>query len=245
MFRHFWLLATAVPVLVLADPAVDGYFTGDGTVSVVEKAAADACNAGIGDNYVAVNSDQWNVALNCGKCVELVCTDDRCSETSAPVTAYIVDQCTDCEDEGLDLPLELFKKVTGIDKPSAYTLDWKLVNCPTNGKNSFDTLKSSNSTTSYQAGTVEAPNESSSSVSIREENDKEVDTQQQGDASGTSPPLIALIGVLAAACIAALAVAAYFFMIKRKGNKKRDTFSTLDFDKFSSPAQTKATIVKM
>ncbi|CAI5728129.1 unnamed protein product [Peronospora destructor] len=242
MFRHFWLLATAVPVL--ADPAIDGYFTGDGTVSVVEKATADACNAGIIDNYVAVNSDQWNVALNCGKCVELVCTDDRCSKTSAPVTAYIVDQCTDCEDEGLDLPLELFKKVTGVDKPSAYTLDWKFVNCPTNGENSFDTLKSSNST-SYQAGTVEAPNESSSSVPIREENDKEVDTQQQGDASGTSAPLIALIGVLAAACVAALAVAAYFFMIKRKGNKKRDTFSTLSFDKFSSPAQTKATIVKM
>lgn len=242
--------------MVLAGGDADVYYTGDGTANAVGQTAAGTCNSGIGDNYAALNSDQWNSTLNCSKCVEVVCDDDRCSDTTSPVTVYIVDKCTECEDEGLDLSPAVFKKLTGSD-PTRYTIKWEFVTCP---ENSFSTLKSGGGNT-YEAGKVEAANETPSTVSILQANEEGVEktssAQQQdesekqantksdasGGASGTSPFIVCLV-IAGAVCAVALA-AVTFSAKKKKWGGKRDDCVTRSFDTFSSPAQTKATIVKI
>ncbi|POM58018.1 Hypothetical protein PHPALM_37397, partial [Phytophthora palmivora] len=139
--------------MVFAGGENDIYFTGDGTANEVGQDAADACNSGIGDNYVAINSDQWNSTLNCNKCVEVTCDDDRCSDQTTSVIVHVVAECVDCEDEGLDLSPAVFKKLTGSD-PSRYTIKWEFTQCP---GSTFNTLKSGSN--AYQAGKVAAADE--------------------------------------------------------------------------------------
>ncbi|CAH0478939.1 unnamed protein product [Peronospora belbahrii] len=260
MFRQIWLVATAFPVIVCANGPTDIYFTGMGTVNTEGQAAAVACSADIDDNYVTINSNQWNSTQNCGKCVDIVCEDARCTDSAIRVTAFIVDKCTDCQTESLGLSPSVYKTVTGSSDTTPYTIKWQIANCPADAKSFFVNLKARSGTT-YEAGMVEAATDSSSNVSILEENDKEVEkmptTQEQDksdgantksgdDAPGTSTIVVVLV-VLVAVCGVALAVVAFIFSAKKKKEwgKKLDDCMTRSFDTFSSPAQTKATIVKI
>ncbi|EEY53893.1 uncharacterized protein PITG_07536 [Phytophthora infestans T30-4] len=241
MLRQISLLA-ALPAVALAGGANDIYFTGDGTANAVGKATAATCGASVGDNYVAINSDQWNSTQNCKKCIEVSCDDDRCSDQTNTVVVYVAGECIDCEDEGVDLSPTVFKKLTGSD-PSRFTIKWEFTECP----NSFNALKGSDA---YQAGKVEPADEKQSKVSILQTNEEGVEnnkdnseTQQTNNKSGTddvshggtSPVIVALI-VVGSVC--GIALAAVFYTAKKKGNK-RDECLTKSFDTFSSPAQKK------
>ncbi|OWZ10095.1 hypothetical protein PHMEG_00017109 [Phytophthora megakarya] len=248
MFRHICLLAAALPAVALAGGANDVYFTGDATANEVGDAAAEACNSGILDNYAAINSDQWNSTQNCNKCIEITCDDDRCKDQTTSVIVHVVGECTDCEDEGLDLAPVVFKKLTGSD-PARYTIKWEFTQCPGNTFN----MKSGST---YQAGKVAAADENQKEVKILQANEEGVENQkddsetQQSNtksgveqtAKGTSPFIVAL-GVLAAVCCVALA--AVFYKAKKKHDKGECT--TRSFDTFSSPTQNKkkASIVKI
>ncbi|KAG7378936.1 hypothetical protein PHYPSEUDO_009298 [Phytophthora pseudosyringae] len=242
MFRQLSLLAAALPAMALAGGANDVYYTGDGTANAVGQSAAASC-ASIGDNYAAINSDQWNSTLNCNKCIEVSCDDDRCSDQSNSVVVYVAGECAECADEAVDLSPAVFKKLTG-SAPARYTIKWEFTECPT----SFSALKSSAST--YEAGKVAAADEKQSKVSILQANEEGVENQkddsetQQTNAKsgaadaasgGTSPFIVALV-VVGAVC--GIALAAVFYTAKKKGNK-HDECLTKSFDTFSSPSQKK------
>ncbi|KAG6616050.1 Carbohydrate-binding protein [Phytophthora cinnamomi] len=134
-FRQIALLvAAALPAMALAGS--DSYFTGDGTSYTLGQVSAGNCNfmydPGVGDNYAALNSAQWDSTLNCGRCAEVSCADSRCSDTSSSVTVYIVDKCPECSQGDLDLSPTVFKQLTGSD-PSRYSIKWKFVDCPVSG----------------------------------------------------------------------------------------------------------------
>eukprot|EP00644_Phytophthora_capsici_P002683 jgi/Phyca11/563328/estExt2_Genewise1.C_PHYCAscaffold_110687 len=121
-----------MPVMALAGG--DTYFTGDGTSYTLGQVSAGNCNfmydPGVGDNYAALNNEQWDSTLNCGRCAEVSCADSRCSDTTSTQTVYIVDRCPECKEGDLDLSPTVFKTLTGSD-PSRYSIKWKFfVDCP-------------------------------------------------------------------------------------------------------------------
>ncbi|KAL4115118.1 hypothetical protein PRIC2_014012 [Phytophthora ramorum] len=252
MFRQVWLwAAAALPAVALA--GADTFFMGDGTGNDVGQAAAGKCNSAIGANYAAINSDQWNSTLNCGRCIQVSCDDSRCANTESTVTVYVVGECTECEDEGLDLSPTVFKKLTGSDT-SRYTIEWKFTDCPTISGNSFNTLKSTGTgsgNTNYQAGKVSAADETPSSVNILQANAEGVEKtstqQQQGESDGssspTTSPFFIALGALVAVCAVALAAVAY--SAKKKKWSEKGECVTRSFDTFSSPTQSKAAIAKI
>lgn len=66
--------------------------------------------------------------MNCGRCVEVSCTDPTCSGRPSEIV-YILDQCPGCGYGGLDLSPEVFESITG----QSYTIlpiQWKFVDCP-------------------------------------------------------------------------------------------------------------------
>jgi expansin (peptidoglycan-binding protein) len=136
----------ALPAVVLAGG--DTYYTGDGTSYTLGQVSAGNCNfmydPGVGDNYAALNSEQWDSTLNCGRCAEVSCDDSRCSDTSSTVTVYIVDKCPECSEGDLDLSPTVFKELTGSD-PSRYTIKWKFVDCPVSGNIEYCTKSGSSS----------------------------------------------------------------------------------------------------
>jgi len=148
MFRQISLLSAmaALPAVVLAGG--DTYYTGDGTSYTLGQVSAGNCNfmydPGVGDNYAALNSEQWDSTLNCGRCAEVSCDDSRCSDTSSTVTVYIVDKCPECSEGDLDLSPTVFKELTGSD-PSRYTIKWKFVDCPVSGNIEYCTKSGSSS----------------------------------------------------------------------------------------------------
>lgn len=129
------LLVAAVPAVALAGSS-SSYFTGDGTSYTLGQTSAGNCNfmydPGVGDYYAALNNDQWDDTLNCGRCAEVSCDDSRCSDTTSTVTVWIVDRCPECVEGDLDLSPTVFKQLTGSD-PSRYTIKWKFVDCPVSG----------------------------------------------------------------------------------------------------------------
>ncbi|EQC26888.1 hypothetical protein SDRG_15311 [Saprolegnia diclina VS20] len=81
--------------------------------------------------HVAINHEQWDSGRNCGRCVQVTCTDKRC-KSHAKVIGQVTDQCHECGYGGLDLTLPFFKQVTG-DTTDRYTISWSFVNCPVSG----------------------------------------------------------------------------------------------------------------
>ncbi|KAL3659855.1 hypothetical protein V7S43_015157 [Phytophthora oleae] len=146
MIRQFSLLATVLPALALAGG--DTYYTGDGTSYTLGQVSAGNCNfmydPGVGDNYAALNSEQWDSTLNCGRCAEVSCADSRCSDTTSTQTVYIVDRCPECSKGDLDLSPTVFKALTGSD-PSRYSIKWKFVDCPVSGNIQYCTKSGSSS----------------------------------------------------------------------------------------------------
>ncbi|KAE8965800.1 hypothetical protein PR003_g23426 [Phytophthora rubi] len=145
-FRQIALLSAALPTMALAGG--DTYFTGDGTSYTLGQVSAGNCNfmydPGVGDYYAALNSEQWDSTLNCGRCAEVSCDDSRCSDTSSTVTVYIVDKCPECSEGDLDLSPTVFKQLTGSD-PSRYSIKWKFVDCPVTGNIEYCTKSGSSS----------------------------------------------------------------------------------------------------
>ncbi|RLN54423.1 hypothetical protein BBJ29_008943 [Phytophthora kernoviae] len=78
--------------------------------------------------YAALNADQWDDTMNCGRCAEVWCTDASCSGRSSEIV-YILDQCPGCSHGDLDLSPAVFKSVMG-QSPSKLSIAWKFVDCP-------------------------------------------------------------------------------------------------------------------
>ncbi|EGZ14549.1 hypothetical protein PHYSODRAFT_509048 [Phytophthora sojae] len=145
-FRQIALLSAALPAMALAGG--DTYFAGEGTSYTLGQVSAGNCNfmydPGVGDYYAALNSEQWDSTLNCGRCAEVSCADSRCSDTSSTVTVFIVDKCPECSQGDLDLSPTVFKQLTGSD-PSRYSIRWKFVDCPVSGNVQYCTKSGSSS----------------------------------------------------------------------------------------------------
>ncbi|OWZ10094.1 hypothetical protein PHMEG_00017108 [Phytophthora megakarya] len=141
-FRQVLLYAVALPFMVSGD---DTYYTGESLSYAHEKFSSGNCNfmydPGVGNYYAALNGDQWDSTLNCGRCAE-VSSDG----TTDPVTVYIVDKCDECEDEGLGLSPMVFMQLTHNADTS---IKWKFVDCPVNGN--IEYCSSSLSTNSWLA----------------------------------------------------------------------------------------------
>ncbi|POM78715.1 Carbohydrate-binding protein [Phytophthora palmivora] len=145
MFLQISLLV-AMPVMALAGG--DTYFTGDATSYTLGQVSAGNCNfmydPGVGDNYAALSSAQWDSTLNCGRCAEVSCDDSRCSDTTSTQIVYFVDKCPECQEGDLDLSPTVFKTLTGSD-PSRYNIKWKFVDCPVSGNIEYCTKSGSSS----------------------------------------------------------------------------------------------------
>lgn len=126
----------------------DSYFTGDSTSYTLGQVSAGNCNfmydPGVGDNYAALSSEQWDSTLNCGRCAEVSCADSRCSDTTSTQIVYFVDRCPECKEGDLDLSPTVFKTLTGSD-PSRYSIKWKFVDCPVSGNIQYCTKSGSSS----------------------------------------------------------------------------------------------------
>ncbi|KAI9982591.1 hypothetical protein PInf_008563 [Phytophthora infestans] len=126
----------------------DTYFTGDATSYTLGEVSAGNCNfmfdPGVDDNYAALNSEQWDSTLNCGRCAEVSCDDDRCSDKTSSQIVYIVDRCPECKQGDLDLSPAVFEAITGSD-PSRYRIKWKFVDCPVSGNIEYCTKSGSSS----------------------------------------------------------------------------------------------------
>ncbi|KUF83298.1 hypothetical protein AM588_10000515 [Phytophthora nicotianae] len=135
-----------MPAMALAGG--DTYFTGDATSYTLGQVSAGNCNfmydPGVDDNYAALNSEQWDSTLNCGRCAEVSCDDDRCSDTTSTQIVYIVDRCPECKQGDLDLSPAVFEAITGSD-PDRYSIKWRFVDCPVSGNIEYCTKSGSSS----------------------------------------------------------------------------------------------------
>jgi len=124
------LLYTLLPVI-----AADDYFTGDGTAYTLGAVPYGNCNfmrsgyPNAATNYVAMNQEQWNGQLACGRCAEVSCADPRCSDQSKTAIVQVLDRCPECKYGDLDMSPIIFKQLTGSD-PSRYKIKWRFVDCP-------------------------------------------------------------------------------------------------------------------
>lgn len=71
---------------------------------------------------VALNSEQWNNSLNCGRCVEIQ------YKNNTPIIALISDKCPECKYGDLDLFEESYKLLIN-DNPGREKIKWNFVNC--------------------------------------------------------------------------------------------------------------------
>ena len=71
---------------------------------------------------VALNAQQWNNSLNCGRCVSIKYKDH------APITAVISDKCPECKFGDLDLFTESYSALIKSD-PGRELITWSFVPC--------------------------------------------------------------------------------------------------------------------
>ncbi|CEG50173.1 carbohydrate-binding protein, putative [Plasmopara halstedii] len=122
---------------ILARSNADEYFTGDGTTYTLGETSAGNCNMMsalnfAGTDYAALNNEQWDGLQNCGRCAEVSCADDRCTDQSKSIVVQILDRCPECKHGDLDLSPSVFTALTG-STPSRYHIKWKFVDCPVSG----------------------------------------------------------------------------------------------------------------
>ncbi|KAI9919358.1 hypothetical protein PsorP6_017740 [Peronosclerospora sorghi] len=249
----FSLVGTALPALVFAGDDDEIDFFGHATAKGLGAAVAYSC--GEMNRYATINEDQYETNMNCGTCIKVACGDDRCSNQSTSAIVYVVGKCDHCQDEEIDLAPEVFTQLTGGSASDVFSMRWEFIDC-VHQTPIHDTPNQDIPTqdSGYQAGTVEAVAGSPTTVSILSEDEGGVEKTKQQSAvttasedtkSGSSSPLVvafAVVGVVA--CIALAAIA---FVIKKKAmmRKKSDSLLSRSFDTFSSPNQTKASIVKI
>ncbi|KAL7685317.1 putative expansin/pollen allergen, DPBB domain, expansin, cellulose-binding-like domain superfamily [Plasmopara halstedii] len=133
MLRRLTFL-TVFPLVSFAGS--DEIFTGEGTSYTLGQVSSGNCNfmydPGVGENYAALNNEQWESTHNCGRCAQVSCDDPRCSDTTSTEIVYLVDRCPECKAGDLDLSPTVFKKLTGSD-PSRYKIKWSFAACPVQG----------------------------------------------------------------------------------------------------------------
>ncbi|KAG1686352.1 hypothetical protein DVH05_006656 [Phytophthora capsici] len=113
------------------------YYEGDGTSYTLGDVSAGNCNfmsaiPTASTNYAALNNDQWDDLANCGRCAEVSCIDDQCTDQTTTAIVQILDRCPECSSGDLDLSPTVFKNITGSD-PSRLTIRWRFVDCPNPG----------------------------------------------------------------------------------------------------------------
>ncbi|ETL25853.1 hypothetical protein L916_20363, partial [Phytophthora nicotianae] len=127
MFHQVCLWAAALSSMTLASG--DTYYSGNSVLYTHEEFSSGNCNfmydPGVGNYFAALNSDQWDSTLNCGRCAEVA------SDGASSITVYIVDECTECEDEGLGLSPLVYNQLTHSD--SSQSIKWRFVDCPVSG----------------------------------------------------------------------------------------------------------------
>ncbi|KAL4115127.1 hypothetical protein PRIC2_014021 [Phytophthora ramorum] len=130
--------------VVLAASAVASFssvsaFTGHGTVyGPIQPSGGNCALMSYPEyavsNYAAINKDQWDDTMNCGRCAVVKCVDSQCvSPSKASEIVYIIDQCPGCENGDLDLSPTVFEAITGL----SYTIldiEWEFVTCPMDQK---------------------------------------------------------------------------------------------------------------
>ncbi|KAF4028850.1 Lytic transglycosylase [Phytophthora infestans] len=122
------VLLLVIPCLVSASTTYEGY----GTVYTLGTPSSGNCNfmswpdAAV-TKYAALNAEQWEETMNCGRCAEVSCTDASCSGQSEIV--YIMDQCPGCAYGDLDLSPDVFESITG-QSYTKLSIEWKFVDCP-------------------------------------------------------------------------------------------------------------------
>ncbi|ETI44409.1 hypothetical protein F441_10803 [Phytophthora nicotianae CJ01A1] len=126
------LAALSFTVVVSAE-----YFEGDGTSYTLGDISSGNCNfmsaiPTASTNYAALNNDQWDNLANCGRCAEVSCIDDQCTDQTTTAIVQILDRCPECSSGDLDLSPTVFKTITGSD-PSRLSIRWKFVDCPNPG----------------------------------------------------------------------------------------------------------------
>uniref|UniRef100_M4BG13 Expansin-like EG45 domain-containing protein n=2 Tax=Hyaloperonospora arabidopsidis (strain Emoy2) TaxID=559515 RepID=M4BG13_HYAAE len=131
-----------------ADNNLDSYFHGQATSYTLGQVSSGDCNfmydPGVGDNYAALNSDQSESTLNCGRCAEVSCDDSQCSgDATRSALVYIVDKCPGCAHGALGLSPTVFGQLRGNSDPSEYTIKWNFVDCPVTGNIQYCTKSGS------------------------------------------------------------------------------------------------------
>lgn len=142
-------IATLVGFRSLATSASDAVFHGEGTVYTLSTPASGNCNFmaypdTAVSKYAALNTPQWDVTRNCGRCAKVSCTDVRCAgATTAADVVHIVDQCPGCAAGDLDLSPTVFRAITGLDSDRV-AISWTFVDCPVARRITFCLKRGSN-----------------------------------------------------------------------------------------------------
>ncbi|CAI5720319.1 hypothetical protein KXD40_009242 [Peronospora effusa] len=124
------LLAASCSWLAMVSASIT--YNGYGTVYSLSSPFDGNCNfmrwpEDAVTKYAALNAEQWEGSMNCGRCAEVSCTDASCSGHSEIV--YIMDQCPGCAHGDLDLSPDVFESITGQSN-TKLSIEWKFVDCP-------------------------------------------------------------------------------------------------------------------
>ncbi|DAZ96679.1 TPA: hypothetical protein N0F65_009146 [Lagenidium giganteum] len=256
------IVAAMAPLHVVAE-----IFSGEGTAYTLGKTSAGNCNFmnALPDadvNYAALNSDQWDGSINCGRCAQVWCDDSRCTST-AKATVQILDRCPECKKGDLDLSPSVFEKITG-SSPARLNIKWQFVDCkvpgsvkyclkggsngfwtaiqPTNVKSGVKSMTISGQSTTMVDSAYYYLLDGKSAVETDLSTIKVTLTSiTEGGSEGTSPVIIVL-AACAAIGMVALAIMAVIVKKKKlddKRNDRRETPSgvvTRSFDGMATPA---------
>lgn len=80
--------------------------------------------------FAAMNNEQWDDKMSCGRCVRLTCTSDECKRNGGKTTTVIItDRCPECVHGDIDLSQDAWDSVTKSN-PSRLTISWEFITCP-------------------------------------------------------------------------------------------------------------------
>ncbi|EGZ14551.1 hypothetical protein PHYSODRAFT_510216 [Phytophthora sojae] len=108
-------------------------YEGYGTVYTLNSPSDGNCNfmswpdAAV-TKYAALNAEQWEETMNCGRCAQVTCTDASCAGQASEIV-YIMDQCPGCAYGDLDLSPDVFESITG-QSYTKLSIEWQFVDCP-------------------------------------------------------------------------------------------------------------------
>lgn len=142
------IIKLVIGALVLMSTAM-GEFHGDLTTYGLSQPSSGNCNmmdspSSAISNYAAINDPQWDGSKSCGRCAEVTCVDDRCSDHSKTSIVNIIDRCPECKVGDLDVSPSVFSYLTG-SSPSRYKIKWRFVDCPVTGNIKYCLKGGSNS----------------------------------------------------------------------------------------------------